>query len=51
MMKENKPIKAEVYKILTNISQDQENAPRKFDELMGQLISEIKIITLIMQKK
>jgi hypothetical protein len=42
MMKESKPIKAEVYKLLANISQDQGNAPRIADELMGQLISEIK---------
>ena len=42
MMKETKPIKAEVYKLLANISQDQGNAPRIADELMGQLISEIK---------
>jgi hypothetical protein len=38
----NKPIRGQIFKLLSNISQDPENAPKIADEVMGQLIDEIK---------
>ena len=41
MIKESKPIKAEVFKLLSNISQDDTNSPKIADEIMGQLIQDL----------
>ena len=38
----NKPIRGQIFKLLSNVSQDPENAPKIADEVMGQLIDEIK---------
>ena len=40
-LKEGKPIKAEVFKLLANISKDEANSPKIADEIMGQLISDL----------
>ena len=42
MLKESKPIKAEVFRLLNNLSQDDNNSPKIADEIMGQLIQDLK---------
>jgi hypothetical protein len=42
MLKESKPIKAEVFRLLNNLSQDETNTPKIADEIMGQLIQDLK---------
>ena len=37
----NKPIRAQIFKLLSNISKDPENAPKVADEVMGQLIEDL----------
>ena len=42
LQERKKPIRTEVLKLLNNIAQDETNAPREADELMGQLINDLK---------
>jgi hypothetical protein len=41
MLKESKPIKAEVFRLLNNLSQDESNSPKIADELMGEMIQDL----------